>query len=139
MDKAKKPLPAELKEKVHKYLNNQDPFIRLKALFPIACMPLEYKFKVNVLVDLLRDKSPSVISYTLKHLPILDKEIVQRTVPIIVDKVHDPSPEVYKELKNYLLTLNKPLFEPELNLLETEGISIKLKKSMTNHLFESLK
>jgi HEAT repeat protein len=130
---------SDLKEHIHRLLNNQDPSVRIKTLLPLTYINLEYKYQVNVLVDLLRDKSKRVVVDTIKHLHYVDKKVQQRIIPIITDKLRDPDPEVQIALEQYLLKVDTEGFEPLLQLLKTEGVTIKLQKQLQTKLYENLK
>lgn len=131
-------IPTDIREEIQNFLNNENPFIKLKTLFPILYLPLEHKYKVNLLVDLLRDKSPEVVAYTFKHLAEVDKLTIKKLTPIIINRFNHTDTTVKEELINFLLRLDKELFNPEIQIIAKEGLLAKTQKKLTDKLLSIL-
>lgn len=131
-------LPTEVREEIQRLLNSESTLIKLKVLFPVLYLPLEHKYKVTILVDLLRDKTPEVIAYTLKHLDEVDKLSVKKLTPIIINRFNHKDDTVKNELINFLFRLDKELFESEIQLIAKEGLLAKTQKKLTDKLLSAL-
>ncbi|MEW5821367.1 MAG: hypothetical protein AB1782_14335 [Cyanobacteriota bacterium] len=135
----KKPhIPSFVREDIQLYSRNENPNKKIIAMYLIILLPLEFKFKVSILVDLLRDSTFIVVLNTLNLLEYVDNDVAKKVIPIIIDMFEDNKEYLTEALCEYLKSLDYNTFKEEIKDVHTIGITPKTKKSISNKLHKIL-
>lgn len=130
---------SDVREKIQTIASSKAPKEKVKALFPVLFVPLEHKFKVNILLDLLRDTTPYVIVETFNYLDNVDTETLRKLVPVIVSKFKSPEGIVERAVMNFVNNLDKEAFMPDINNIQCSGMNQKTEKILTDKLLAYFK
>lgn len=127
-------IPSDLRERVQKLLNAIKPLDKVNALFLTILIPFEFKNKVTIIVDLLRDKSPFVVTTTFKYLHLVDKEVLHKVIPVIIERLKIDPPEGIDVIIEFLEEINPEMLKDEITAIKDWGIDAKTAKSLANKL-----
>ena len=131
-------VPLDIKERIQKLIIAQEPINKVIGMCLLLLIPLEFKYTVTALVDLLRDKSNVVVAITIQHLIYFDKEVVKKVIPILIDKFKEDHNQTKENLEEFLRLLDDNLFNDELEQIKNDGLTMKTSKLLTDKLYKCL-